>query len=299
MENQVLQQRKVNSMNRDNPVIRKFFGGRKMLIATKHQKEKVLQPLLEKMIGVQAVTTYIDTDQFGTFTGEINRVRSAFDTARQKCLAAHELTGESLILSSEGSFGAHPVLGFVPADEEMLLLKDFKYDVEYRAKVISTQTNFAGAMHFEWEQVLFFASQVKFPSHGLIVKKEKDDTSEVIKDINDWSKLKEAYNYFKSKYGKAFVETDMRAMNNPSRMKVIEEAAQKLISVINTICPVCSSPGFEVKDVLKGLPCSCCNAPTQTAKAYVHGCQFCGHSENRSLEKKQKEDPMFCDECNP
>jgi hypothetical protein len=286
-------------MNTDNTAIKKFFSGRKMLIATKHQKEKVLKPVLEQYLEVNAVTTYIDTDRFGTFTGEVDRERSAFETARQKCIVANELTGETLILASEGSFGAHPVLGFVPADEEMLLLKDFVHGVEYRAKVISTQTNFAGAMHFEWEQVLFFASQVKFPSHGLIVKKEKDDTSEVLKDINDWSKLKEAFIYFQNKYGKAFVETDMRAMYNPTRMKVIEEAAHKLVSVISTTCPICSSPGFEVKDVIRGLPCSYCNTPTQTAKAYVHSCQFCGHSESRSLEKKQKEDPMFCDECNP
>lgn len=299
MENLVSQQLKVNNMNSDNAVIQKFFGGRKMLIATKHQKESVLKPVLEQHLGVQAVTTYIDTDRFGTFTGEIDREKSAFETARQKCILANELTGEKLILASEGSFGAHPVLGFVPADEEMLLLKDFQYGVEYRAKVISTQTNFAGASHYEWDQVLFFASEVKFPSHGLIVKKEKDDTTHVLKNITDWTQLKEAFQYFKSKYGKAFVETDMRAMNNPSRMKVIEEAAHKLVNVIYTICPVCSSPGFEVKDVQKGLPCSYCNAPTQTAKAYVHHCQFCGHSETRSLQKKEKEDPMFCDECNP
>ncbi len=280
-------------------IIEKYFAGRKLVIATKHQKEKVLKPLLEHRLGTEVITTNIDTDQFGTFSGEIDRSSSPFETARLKCIAAHELTGESLILASEGSFGGHPVLGFVPADEEILLLKDFKHDAEYKAKVISTQTNFAGAMHFEWEQVLFFASQVRFPSHAVIVKKDKDDTSEVIKDITEWSKLKEAYFHFQRKYGKAFVETDMRALYNPTRLKVIEEAANKLITVIETACPVCCSPGFEVKDVVRGLPCNHCNAPTKTAKAYVHSCQFCNHLETRTLQKKQKEDPMFCDECNP
>jgi len=286
-------------MDQQKLITDKFFAGRRLLIATKHQKENVLKPVLEEHLGVKAFATHLDTDVFGTFSGEVDRLESPFATARQKCISAHELTGESLVLASEGSFGAHPFLDFVPADEEVLLLKDFEYKVEYRAKVISTHTNFSGAMHFEWEQVLFFASQVKFPSHAVIVKKDKHDVSEVVKDITDWPKLKECYYRFKNKYGRVFVETDMRAMHNPSRIKVIKEAALKLVEVIKTGCPICNSPGFEVIEVVRGLPCSNCNTATQTAKAYVHSCPFCGHTETRSLEKNHKEDPMFCGECNP
>jgi len=280
-------------------MIDRFFSGRSLYIATKHQKERVLQPILEQALGVNVEVASVDTDVFGTFSGEIERSVTALETARKKCTAVHESTGATLVLASEGSFGAHPVMGFVPAAEELLLLKDFELGTEYRAKVISTSTNFSGGDYYEWVQVLFFASQVSFPSHGLIVRKNKDDYSEIYKGITEWTQLKSAFHHFVKKYGHAYIETDMRAMYNPTRMKVIREAAEKLVNVIHSACPVCESPGFDVKEVIKGLPCGFCNTPTQTAKAYLYQCQFCNHTETRQSHTAQKENPMFCDECNP
>ncbi|HEY6955109.1 MAG TPA: DUF6671 family protein [Flavisolibacter sp.] len=285
----------------EQAIIEKYFGKRALVIATKHEKEKVLKPLMEDHLGVSiVVANNIDTDDFGTFSGEVERQASPLETARKKCQAARKLTGAELVLASEGSFGGHPVIGFLPADEEILLLIDYKYGVEYKAKVISTQTNFRGNEYFDWEPLLFFASEVNFPSHGLILRKEKNDYSEIHKGITDWDRLKESFYYFRNKHGKVFVETDMRALYNPMRMKVIEEAGHKLIGVIHNLCPLCQAPGFEVKEVIRGLPCSQCSAPTQTAKAYVYLCQHCGHAQTKNYpNKKEKEDPMFCDECNP
>ena len=198
-------------------IIEKYFGGRTLLIATRHLKETVLKPVLEQALGVRVVVpANFDTDDFGTFSGEVEREGSPLETARRKCVAAHERTGESLVLASEGSFGGHPVLGFLPADEEILLLKDFQRDVEFKAKVISTATNFSGNEYCDWEPVLFFASQVSFPSHALMVRRAKDDCTEIHKGITDWERLKDSFRYFHKKFGKAFIETDMRAMHNPT-----------------------------------------------------------------------------------
>lgn len=89
-----------------------FFKGRRLLIATKHKKERVIAPILEKELGVNCFVTDIDTDKFGTFTGEIERKEDAISTARNKCLLAMELENCDLVLASEGSFGAHPSLFF-------------------------------------------------------------------------------------------------------------------------------------------------------------------------------------------
>ena len=282
-------------------ILQQYFGGRTLVIATRHEKEKVLKPILADALNVKVmVPENFDTDNFGTFSGEIEREAIALETARSKCIAAYGLTGESLVLASEGSFGGHPVIGFVPANEEILLLKDFENGLEIKAKTVSTQTNYAGNEYFDWEPLLFFASQVSFPSHGLILRGAKDDYSEIHKGITSWDKLKESFFYFQQKAGKVYVETDMRAMYNPTRMKVIGEAAKKLLETLSTICPVCEGPGFAVRDVLKGLPCGKCEAPTKSAKAWVHHCQLCGHAEMAMYpNKKQKEDPMFCDQCNP
>jgi hypothetical protein len=58
-----------------------FLEGRKIVIATKHQKESILGPMLEKELHVNfAVTTGLDTDQLGTFSGEIERIKGAYQS---------------------------------------------------------------------------------------------------------------------------------------------------------------------------------------------------------------------------
>lgn len=61
-----------------------MFKGRNLLIATKHEKEKVIAPILEKELGVKCfVVTNLDTDEFGTFTGEIDRKDDPITTAKK------------------------------------------------------------------------------------------------------------------------------------------------------------------------------------------------------------------------
>lgn len=286
---------------RENQIVHQYFKGRTLVIATKHKKEKVLAPVLSEALGVNVIVAdNLDTDDFGTFSGEVERNNSPLETARLKCDEARKLTGENLIVASEGSFGAHPTMCFVPADEEILVMKDYLNDTEYKVKTISTQTNFNGNEYYEWQHVLFFASQVNFPSHALIVRRSRTDYTEIHKGITDWNALKESFMYFKKKFGRAFIETDMRAMHNPTRMKVIEEAALKLKETIYTLCPVCEMPGFQVYETIKGLPCNQCNEPTRTPKEMIRICSRCGHSEKKAFrEGKITEDAMFCDQCNP
>jgi len=68
-----------------------IFQNRRLVIATKHAKEKVIAPLLEKELGVECFTDEsFDTDILGTFTGEVERKSDPISTARQKCLMAME-----------------------------------------------------------------------------------------------------------------------------------------------------------------------------------------------------------------
>jgi hypothetical protein len=98
-----------------------MFKGRKLCIASMHKKEKVLKPLLEKELGVICkVAENLNTDFLGTFSGEVERIISPLDAARQKCVLAMELSNCDLAVSSEGSFGPHPIYGFIPCDDELL-----------------------------------------------------------------------------------------------------------------------------------------------------------------------------------
>ena len=211
-----------------------------------------------------------------------------------------EFTNCDLAIASEGSFGAHPSIYFTPADDEFLILIDKKNGLEMIVRELSTETNFNGSEIKSENELIAFTKKVKFPSHGLIMRKSKDEFKDIEKGITDFKKLKDVFNILIQKYGTAYVETDMRAMYNPSRMKVIEKAAKKLVEKINVCCPVCKTPGFGITDAKQGLPCELCNTPTRSILSYVYTCQKCNFQKQEKYPKgKKTEDPMYCDRCNP
>ena len=278
-----------------------MFSGRKLVIATKHQKEKVIAPLFEKAFGVKCFTPEnFDTDLLGTFTGEIERKDDPITTLRNKCLQAMELSNCDLGIASEGSFGSHPTIFFVPADDEFLIFIDKKNKLEIIERELSTDTNFNGDEIKSEKQLTDFANSVNFPSHALILRKAKDDNSEIIKGITDWEVLKKTFQFLIEKNGSAFAETDMRALYNPTRMNVIESAAKKLVAKIKARCPECGTPGFGITEKKQGLPCKLCGSPTKSTLSYIYQCKKCAFlKEEKFPTQKFAEDPMYCDNCNP
>ena len=278
-----------------------MFQDRKLIIATKHEKEKVIAPLLEKALGVSCfIDGNFDTDLLGTFTGEIERELDPLATARRKCLMAMELNNCDLAVASEGSFGPHPSMFFASADDEFLIFIDKKNSLEIIERELSTATNFSGKEIKTEAELMKFADSVKFPSHGLILRKAKDEYNGIIKGITDTDRLKEGFNKLLHEFKSVYVETDMRALYNPSRMKVIEAATQKLVTKLNSLCPQCSTPGFGITDVKKGLECSLCGSPTNSTLSHIYVCQHCQYTKEELYpNKKTTEDPMYCDYCNP
>lgn len=278
-----------------------MFKGRNLLIATKHEKEKVMAPILERELGVKCfIEPIFDSDKLGTFSGEIERSDDPITTARNKCLLAMELTNCDLAVASEGSFGPHPSAFFVTADDEFLLFLDRKNEIEIIVRELSTDTNFNGSEINTERELFAFAEKANFPNHGLIVKNTKDNFTEIVKGITDPDYLRSTFKRFISKFGKAFVETDMRAMYNPTRMKVIARATSTLAEKINSLCPGCNYPGFGITSVKKGLPCDLCNFPTKSTLRNIYTCQKCSYTKEENYPNgKQTENPMFCDFCNP
>jgi len=94
-----------------------MFENRKVVIATKHHKEKFIAPLFENELGVKCFVPYdFDTDVLGTFSGEVDRKDTAFETVKKKCLLAMEQTNCDLGIASEGSFGPHPIVFMASAN---------------------------------------------------------------------------------------------------------------------------------------------------------------------------------------
>lgn len=278
-----------------------MFEGRNLLIATKHDKEKVITPLLEKNLGVKCfVPDNFDTDVLGTFTGEVDRKDDPITTARKKALLAMELFNCDLAVASEGSFGSHPTIFFAHADDEIILLIDKKNNLEIIARELSLKTNFNGKEINTEKALIDFAKRVKFPSHGLIIRKSKDENSNIVKGITNWKDLLAIFNQYKETYGVAYVETDMRAMYNPTRMMVIKKATKKLLNKIKSCCPQCKTPGFGVTSAKEGLPCNLCGSATRSTLSYIYTCAHCTFTKEVMYpNKKYHEEPTYCDNCNP
>ncbi|MEI7676493.1 MAG: DUF6671 family protein [Bacteroidales bacterium] len=278
-----------------------MYTKRELVIATMHRKESVIAPVLERELGVRCqVVTGFDTDQLGTFSGEKERKEDALSTARLKCQQAMALSGCDLAIASEGSFGPHPAIFFVPADEEILMFSDAKNNLEIVAHELSTDTNFAASSIHSEVELDKFAEKALFPSHGLILRKSKERYDLMTKGITDWETLHAIYRQIGEPDGVVYVETDMRALFNPTRMRVIEKAAQKLVEKIKSCCPQCGTPGFGVTSAKEGLLCKLCHAPTQSTLSYVYTCAKCRYTKEEQFpHNKTEEDPQFCDVCNP
>lgn len=278
------------------------FNGRTLVIATMHGKEQVILPPLEARLGVRGVVAPgLDTDRFGTFTGEIPREGSPLEAARRKVLAALDATGAGLGIASEGSFGPHPSIPFLAADVELLLLVDRDQGLEIVAQEVSPDTNYGRQACRTLAEVEAFAQRALFPSHALIV--HGGDIHEkhlVTKGIADPARLREAARAVLDHRGVVTVETDMRAYHNPSRMRVIAKATETLLQKLTSPCPACGWPGFVPKEKIPGLPCAWCGGPTPLALAVVSRCDKCGHAHEQPFPNGlRKSDPAYCDGCNP
>ena len=277
-----------------------MFKDRKLIIATKHKKECVIAPIIEESLGVICTTDQdFDSDEFGTFTGEIERLHDPISTARKKCLKAMQSNNCDLGIASEGSFGPHPSIFSIPADEEFLIFIDSLHGLEVIVRELSTTTNFSGKDITNESELSEFAEIADFPTHGLILRKSKYTNEDVYKNITDHNYLYDTFRELISRHSAAYIETDMRAMRNPTRMRIIQKTTIKLADKINSTCPQCHMPGFGIAEVKNGLKCGFCGSPTNSTLSYIYICQHCRHKVEKFYpHNKSTEDPRFCNTCN-
>lgn len=280
-------------------MVTSLFNNRKVIIATRHGKEQVIAPSLNQKLGLISITTdKIDTDQLGTFSGEVERSLGPLEAARKKCEWAFDASDCDIAIASEGSFGPHPVAGFLPVNEELLVFIDKKYDIEVTVNEISLETNFSSREITTIEELDEFVTQVLFPSHAVIIR--TNDFNFLQKGILNQRDLIDAFHTAKKCNKRVIVESDMRAHMNPTRMKVIGKCTEKLIQALLSNCPSCGHPGFITTKIIPGLPCEQCGLPTRAPLKGETQCKKCRFKELIPYPQQRKfQDPMFCDFCNP
>jgi hypothetical protein len=275
-----------------------------IILTTKHAKSiAIATPFYEKL-GASILEHVTDTDKLGTFSGEIERKGNALECARRKCELSLELSEQvELSLASEGSFGPHPFMPFIPCDHEILYFIDRKRDFHMHLSQLSDKTNYSMQSLSSIEELQKFAKDALFPSHALILRPSNRTVKEpIFKGIESLTVLEEAFKECikYSSDGKVWVETDMRAQFNPSRMLVIGELAEKLSKRLATHCPSCDLPGWGKVGTEMGLPCGWCGSETEMIKHEILGCVKCSYKEiNENSDKLKHADPKYCSFCNP
>ena len=281
------------------------YRGIRAVLTTMHAKERVIAPILRDGLGLGVeLAGDVDTDRFGTFSREVARSGSQLDAARAKIAAGFEWApGARVGLASEGSFGPHPHIPFLALGLELVVMIDRDNGLELIGHDASPDTNFAHFIARDFDEAMASAERVRFPQHGLIVMGCRDDqpAPDILlrKDVTDHDALESAVREACRRCGAAFVETDMRAHRNPTRMAAIGRATADLVRRFHSRCPDCDYPGFDVTERVPGLPCAWCGEPTRVVMAEILTCRSCGHRKERSVLDQTAADPGQCDGCNP
>jgi ribosomal protein L37E len=276
------------------------YRGVRAALATRHGKERVIGPALASLGISLELAAGIDTDRYGTFTREIARAGTQLEAARAKAGAASGATGLPRAVASEGAFGPDPVGGLIGWGREIVLWVDATLGIEVSGSA-QGPSNFASATVTAVEQALAFAAQAGFPEHALVVRPAHAEHPELEKGLAERRALiaavERALRATASRT--AFIETDLRAHLNPTRMAMIGRAAEDLARRLASLCPRCGAPGYAALERVSGLPCADCGLPTRQWRAERLGCVRCGHRQEIARGDRREADPAHCEHCNP
>ena len=282
------------------------YAGRRIALATMHGKGRALARPFRVGLGAEVVVPPgLDTDRLGTFTGEIPRAGTPREAALRKARLGMAAAGLPLGLASEGSFGPHPELPFVPVARELLLFVDDERGLQVAEGETMMATNYAHARVADLAALAAFLPRVGFPAHALIVRPAEPGGAggaSIEKGLTTLPALRDAIARCRaaSADGLALVETDMRADRNPTRRRAIRRLAVRLVRRLRARCPACAAPGWGLVGSLPGLPCGWCGTPTDLARGELFGCAACELREERPRpDGLTLADPGDCARCNP
>ncbi|WP_375481298.1 DUF6671 family protein [uncultured Mycobacterium sp.] len=276
------------------------YAGALVVMGTMHGKEKQVAQAFQDVLGARVVAPRgLDTDQFGTFTGDVDRRLSPIETARAKARLAMTSTGCSYGIASEATYSTQYAV--LAVHEEILLFIDDVLDIEVVEGVNTPGAPGSPQTVRSASEAVDAARTFGFPEQGAAVKTMVCGNIRVFgKGLTDSGALAGTVEaaLHASDTGEACVEPDLRAHHNPSRREVLTRLADRLAHRLATRCPACASPGYGKVAVSTGLPCAACGFPTSLIAADIHGCPACEY--RRSIPRAcATAEPRWCENCNP
>ncbi|TFC89598.1 hypothetical protein E3T28_00360 [Cryobacterium sinapicolor] len=276
---------------------RTAYSGRTITFATMHGKELLAQDTFQNTLGANVTAAAgLDTDQFGTFAGDIPRPLSPRDSARAKARLGMHLAGTTLGLASEGTFTSG--FGLLVENTEILIFIDNTLGLEIVEGSVTTSPVAGGRRITNAREALTFASAIGFPDQGVILQSAQNDRTYAHKNITQLEVLGDTTEALLKQHHSVVILPDYRAHKAPSRAAAIRALCEKMAQRLATECPRCRAPGFGHTNVEHGLPCSSCGSATQVIAADIHGCGRCTH-QTRTPRRHAHADPEWCDHCNP
>ena len=268
-------------------------------LATLHGKGEAIAPAFLEILGMQVNDFAINTDLLGTFSGDIERVGTPKEVVINKAKLAIAESKYRFGIASEGSIGTDPYIPFINSDIELMAFVDVERDFTLVESLRSTEIIASRTVLRKSDSLQDFLIKVDFPNHKLIVKSLDTPPSFLVKGIGHISALDESLASGFENLPELVIESDLRAHCSPSRMANIGKLAKRLAQRLSNLCPECSTPGWGIVDVERGLPCSDCGEISEDApKAEVLGCCKCSFSQKGKVIADSV-DPSRCELCNP
>ncbi len=275
------------------------YRGQRIALATLHQKGALAQETFLEILDMRVEEVTVDTDQFGTFSGDVERTLPPREVLKVKAELGITDSQAKFGLASEGTIGADPVVGFLNSDIEHVGFLDSVNKLfishSYRSFDIQVHTH----QYAPGEDLSAFLAKADFPHHQLIVKSFDNGVKPLAKGI---STIEELMSVLKAADAegliKITIESDLRAHASPSRAANIKKAFTELAAKIHTPCPQCECPGWGITSSIPGLACLDCGEETEAVKAYIYGCISCTFTKEGD-PIAEGADPSRCNWCNP
>ncbi|MHA7650210.1 DUF6671 family protein [Mycobacterium sp. ML4] len=275
------------------------YAGTTIAMGTIHGKERQVAPVFAAELGARVFAPPgIDTDQFGTFAGEITRTLTPLAAATAKARLAMEAADVPYGLASEASYDSW--CGMLAMHQEILVFVDDTRGIQVVEGVNVPRAPGPPKLVESGQQAVDASRMFGFPEQGAIVKATVEGNTCVFgKGLTDPFALVEVVEnaIAAADDRRAVLEPDLRAHHNPGRREVLTALANRLAGRLATPCPGCCSPGYGRVAVREGLPCRACGWASTLIAADIYGCAACDFRTEDA--RTGSADPRFCPQCNP
>lgn len=86
----------------------------------------------------------------------------------------------------------------------------------------------------------------------------------------------------------------------PSPFSLLRPTTWRIVQALFSTCPNCNSLSYNAIEHKPGLPCNCCQLPTDRVLSIVYACKHCGYAQEKLFpDGETHEDSLFCDHCTP